>query len=135
MATQLNPYISFRDNALEAMTFYQGIFGGELEVHTFKEFGAAQDPAEENKVMHSQLKAPNGVVFMAADTPNAMEHRPGANITMSLSGDDGGELERYFNELSQGGMVTMPLEKQAWGDRFGMLTDRFGIGWMVNITG
>ena len=135
MATQLNPYLSFRDNARDAMTFYQGVFGGDLEVHTFKEFGASQDPAEESKVMHAQLKAPNGIVFMAADTPNQMEWKPGQNISMSLSGEDEPELTRYFSELSEGGSVVMPLEKQAWGDRFGMLKDKFGIDWMVNILG
>jgi PhnB protein len=135
MATRLNPYLSFRDNAREAMTFYQGVFGGNLQVHTFSEYGASQDPAEANKVMHAQLESPNGIVFMAADTPSQMEWNPGQNISMSLSGEDEQELTRYFNELSQGGSVVMPLEKQVWGDRFGMLKDKFGIDWMVNILG
>jgi PhnB protein len=135
MATRLNPYLSFKDNARDAMTFYQGVFGGNLTVHTFGEFRASQDPAEENKVMHAQLESPSGIVFMAADTPNAMEWKPGQNISMSLSGDNADELSRYFEQLSQGGAVVMPLEKQAWGDRFGLLKDKFGIDWMVNILG
>jgi PhnB protein len=70
---------------------------------------------------------------MAADTPPGMEHHPGTNIAVSLSGDDADELRGYWDKLSQGGTVSVPLEKQMWGDEFGMCTDRFGIGWMVNI--
>lgn len=130
---RLNPYISFKDNAREAMEFYKTVFGGKLTMNTFKEFHASEDPAEENKIMHSMLEGASGVVFMAADTPNAMEHQPGKNISMSLSGDDEQELRGYWDKLSSSGTVRMPLEKAPWGDTFGMLTDRFGIEWMVNI--
>jgi PhnB protein len=85
--------------------------------------------------MHAMLEAENGIVFMAADTPNRMEYRPGASISMSLSGNNEGELRGYFEKLSDGGGVTMPLEKAPWGDTFGKCKDRFGIDWMVNITG
>ena len=71
---------------------------------------------------------------MGADTPPGMEHNPGDNIAVSLSGDDGDELRGYWEKLSDGGTVTVPLEKQMWGDEFGMCTDRFGIAWMVNIS-
>jgi PhnB protein len=71
---------------------------------------------------------------MASDTPSGMERTSGDNITISLSGEDGGELRGYWEKLSHGGNVTMPLEKQMWGDEFGMCIDRFGIPWMVNIT-
>lgn len=135
MPTKLNPYLSFKDNAREAMEFYKTVFGGKLEVHTFKEYGAAQDPNEENNVMHAMLEAENGIVFMAADTPSHMEYKPGANISMSLSGDNEAELRGYFEKLSAGGTVTMPLEKAPWGDVFGMCNDKFGITWMVNVTG
>jgi PhnB protein len=135
MQTRLNPYLSFRDNARQAMEFYRSVFGGELTMNTFEEFHASQDPAENDKIMHAMLQAENGITFMAADTPNAMEYRPGANISMSLSGDDEEELTSYFAKLSAGGQIVMPLEKAAWGDTFGMCTDRFGVNWMVNITG
>jgi PhnB protein len=85
--------------------------------------------------MHAMLEAENGITFMASDTPNNMEYRPGANISMSLNGDDEAELRGYFEKLCDGGMVTMPLEKAPWGDTFGMCTDKYGINWMVNITG
>jgi PhnB protein len=135
MATRLNPYLSFKDKAREAMEFYQSVFGGKLTLNTFKEFHASEDASEGDKIMHAMLEAENGIVFMAADTPNGMEYRPGASISMSLSGTNEGELRGYFEKLSDGGGVTMPLEKAPWGDTFGMCKDRFGIDWMVNITG
>ncbi len=135
MPSQLNPYLSFRDNARQAMEFYKTVFGGKLEMQTFKEFHASQDPSEDNKIMHAQLTAGNGIVFMASDTPNSMEYRPGTNMSMSLSGDDETELRGYFNKLSAGGTIGMPLEKAPWGDTFGMVTDKFGVPWMVNISG
>lgn len=134
METKLNPYISFKDNAREAMEFYQSVFGGQLSINTFEEFHASEDPAEADKIMHSMLEAPNGVTFMASDTPNQMEYRPGANISMSLSGRNEAELRGYFEKLSANGTVTMPLEEAPWGDSFGMCTDQFGINWMVNIS-
>ena len=132
---QLNPYLGFKNNAREAMEFYKTVFGGKLVMSTYKEYHASQDPSEDNKIMHAVLEADNGITFFASDTPARMEHRSGANISMSLSGDNEAELKGYFQKLSAGGMVTMPLEKAVWGDSFGMLTDRFGINWMVNITG
>jgi PhnB protein len=134
MNTQLNPYLSFRDNAREAMEFYHGVFGGKLDINTFEEFQASQDPAENNKVMHAMLTSDNGLVFMAADTPNGMEYTPGNNFSMSLSGNNETELRGFFDALSAGGTVTMPLEKAPWGDTFGMCKDKFGINWMVNVS-
>ena len=135
MQTKLNPYLSFKDNAREAMEFYKKVFGGKLTISTFKEYHASQDPSEDEKIMHSILEADNGITFMASDTPNRMEYSPGTNYSMSLSGDNETELRTYFEKLSAGGNVTMPLEKAPWGDTFGMLTDKFGVPWLVNITG
>src|SRR5579859_4697693 len=134
MQSKLNPYLSFRDNAREAMEFYRTVFGGKLQPQTFKELHASQDPSEDNLVMHSQLEADNGITIMASDTPSRMEYRPGTNMSMSLSGDNEAELAGYFEQLSAGGTVTMPLEKAIWGDSFGMCTDKFGVQWLVNIT-
>lgn len=135
MTTQLNPYLSFRDNAREAMEFYQSVFGGELSVTTFAELQASQDPAEQNKVMHSSLQTPEGLSLMASDTPNSMEHVSQSNISISLSGEDESELRGYWDKLSDGGQISMPLEKAPWGDVFGMCTDKFGTAWMVNVVG
>jgi len=137
MATQtLNPYLSFRDNARPAMEFYKSVFGGELTASTFGEFGqSSAHPGSENLIMHSQLETPSGFTLMGADTPPEMEYKGGGNITVSLSGDDEAALTGYWNKLSVGANVGLPLNKAPWGDSFGMLTDKFGIAWMVNITG
>ena len=135
MQTQLNPYLSFKDNARQAMEFYQTVFGGKLAVSTFKDYHASQDPSEDNKVMHSVLEADNGITFMASDTPDRMEYRAGSNYSMSLSGDNEAEIQSYFEKLAVGGTIMMPLEKAAWGDTFGMLTDKFGVPWLMNIAG
>jgi PhnB protein len=135
MATRLNPYLGFRDNAGEAMDFYQSVFGGELTKSTFAELNASEDPAEKDKIMHAQLLTDSGYALMASDTPNSMPFNPGDTFSVSLSGDDEEELRGYWDRLSEGANVTMPLEKAPWGDSFGMLTDRFGVRWLVNITG
>jgi PhnB protein len=114
------------------MEFYRGVFGGELRMMTFKEYQASQDPSEDDKIMHAQLEA-EGIRLMAADTPNSMEYQPGTNFNLSLSGEDEATLRGYFEKLQEGGKVTMPLEKAAWGDTFGMLIDRFGVSWLVNV--
>src|SRR5258708_19270204 len=133
MQTKLNPYLSFKGKGREAMEFYETVFGGKRALSTFKEYNASQDPSEDNKVMHAVLEADNGITFMASDTPNRMEYKAGTNYSMSLSGDNEAELQGYFEKLSVGGNVTMPLEKAPWGDTFGMLTDKFGVSWLVNI--
>jgi PhnB protein len=133
--SHLNPYLSFKDNAREAMEFYQTVFGGKLDATTFKEFNAATDPSEENLIMHSTLEGDNGLTLMASDTPSRMEYKPGNNVSLSLSGeaDDDEHLTGYFDKLADGGNVTMKLEKAMWGDKFGMVTDKYGMNWMVNI--
>jgi PhnB protein len=135
MSVRLNPYLSFRDNAREAMEFYRSVFGGELTVSTFKESNASSDPSEDDLVMHAQLEGDHGVVFMGSDTPRRMEYQPGTNISMSLSGDDEAVLSGWYAKLADSGTATMPLSKAPWGDTFGMCVDRFGITWLVNISG
>jgi PhnB protein len=132
MASRLNPYITFNGNARQAMEFYRDVFGGELNVTTFKEMGTPDGPEADN-IMHSLLEAPGGLVLMGADNPPGMEYKPGNDMAVSLSGDDGDALRGYWEKLSGGGSVAVPLEKQMWGDEFGMCDDRFGVTWMVNI--
>jgi PhnB protein len=133
MASILNPYVNFDGNAREAMEFYRDVFGGELTVNTFGEWGN-DDPAVADKTMHALLETERGFTLMASDGPPGMEVPTGSNITISVSGEDADELRGYWDKLSDGGTVMMPLEKQMWGDEFGMCVDRFGIAWMVNIT-
>jgi PhnB protein len=135
MAVRLNPYLSFRDNAREAMEFYRSIFGGELTINTFKDYNASTDASEDDLVMHAQLEGDHGVVFMGSDTPQRMDYKPGTNFSMSLSGDDDAVLSGWFQKLADGGTVTMPMEKAPWGDTFGMCVDRYGVNWLVNVSG
>ena len=132
MTSKLNPYLGFRDNAREAMEFYHSVFGGELTSSTFAEMQASDDDAESSKIMHSQLETPDGLMLMGGDTPNGMEYRPQAGVSVSLSGDDEPTLRGYWTLLSDNGSVVMPFEKAPWGDTFGMCVDRFGTSWMVN---
>jgi PhnB protein len=132
MTSRLNPYISFPGTARQAIEFYQQVFGGDLDLNTFGELGGMEG-ADGDKIMHGQLETSRGFTLMCADNPPGMEHQPGNTISVSLSGDDAAELRGYWDKLSDGGEITVPLEKQMWGDEFGACVDRFGVSWMVNI--
>ncbi|WP_069170045.1 VOC family protein [Streptomyces griseus] len=134
MPSRLNPYISFSGDARQAMEFYRGVLGGDLTLHTFGDMGGV-GPGHDEKIMHAQLETAGGFVLMGADNPPGVEHRPGTGIAVSLSGDDPEELRGYWEGLTDGADVFIPLEKQMWGDVFGMCTDKFGVRWMVNISG
>jgi PhnB protein len=134
MTSRLNPYIMFDGNAREAMEFYRSVFGGELTVSTFGETpGMGLDESEKDKVLHSMLEVGSDMTLMAADVPSGMDASP--NGTLTLSGDDEERLRGWWDGLSAGGTVGVPLEKAPWGDSFGACTDRFGVAWMVNISG
>jgi len=133
MTSRLNPYISFPGNARSALEFYQGVFGGKLAMNTFSEFGPPPTPEMAEQIMHGMLETDSGFMLMCSDLPPGMEHQPGNDIAISLSGDSGEELRGYWQKLSADGAVSVPLEKQMWGDEFGMCTDQFGITWLVNI--
>jgi PhnB protein len=133
MSMRLNPYLNFTGNARAALKFYATVFGAELVLTTFGQYGT-MEPALRNKIMPGMLETDHGFTLMASDLMPGMEHSPGTNITISLSGDDADTLRGYWKKLSRGGQVTMPLEKQMWGDEFGQCLDKMGISWMVNIT-
>jgi PhnB protein len=132
MASQLNPYLNFNGNARQAMEFYRSVFGGELSLMTFAQMGDSSPDAE--LIMHGYLATPAGYAIMGADVPGSMEFQPISGSSVSISGDDADALRGYWDQLSASGTVTMPLERQAWGDEFGMCTDQFGVPWMVNIS-
>ncbi|MFT4263510.1 MAG: VOC family protein [Nocardioides sp.] len=133
MATKLNPYLRFKDDARDAMELYKSVFGGELTVWTFGDLGSEGDIA--TLVMHASLVTPSGYTLFASDTPPGMETTPGTNIVVSLSGpaEDAAELRGYWEALAADGTVHVPLEKQVWGDFYGQLVDSYGVAWMVNI--
>jgi PhnB protein len=133
MASRLNPYLNFNGNARQALEFYQSVFGGTLNLTTFADLGAAEG-TEAQLIMHGQLETDAGYTIMAADVPAHMEWAAPAGFSVSLSGDDGDALRGYFGQLSAGGTTAMPLQKQVWGDEFGMCADKFGISWLVNIS-
>ena len=136
MTTKLNSYLHFNGNAKEAMDFYQSVFGGEVHADTFGKFASDAMPVAEedkDKIMHAYLKGDNGIELMGSDTPSHMEFQDGARLSLTLNGDDEGLLRSYWDKLSEGGKVTVPLDKSPWGDTFGMLTDKYGIDWMIDI--
>jgi PhnB protein len=133
MAVTLNPYLSFKNNARQAMEYYRSTFGGDLKLSTFGEIGGQVEGDEQDLIMHGQLETPDGITLMGADTPSHMEFKEGSNGQVSLSGDDEDTLRAYWDKLSDGGQISVPLEKAPWGDTFGMCVDQFGVPWMVNI--
>lgn len=133
MQTKLNPYLGFRDNARAAMEFYQSVFGGKLTLTTFKEYHASQDPSEDELIMHGELITENGLTLMGSDTPKSMDYTPGTNVSIALSGENEAELRGYWQGLVDGATDVMQLDQAPWGATFGMLTDKFGILWSVNI--
>ncbi|GAB3706627.1 VOC family protein [Mariniluteicoccus flavus] len=131
MSMQLNPYITFNGNCTEAMEFYGRALGAAPQTMTFRDSGMDIDG-----VMHSAIATPDGFHIFASDHAEGMgDYTPGTNVQVSLSGDDADALRGYWDKLSEGGNVFMPLEKQMWGDVYGQFADRFGILWHVNIAG
>jgi PhnB protein len=133
MSAVLNPYLNFRGNARQAMEFYQSIFGGELTASTFADYQLAEDPSENDMVMHSQLETDAGFHLMGSDVPARREASPNGSI--SLSGDDEELLTEYWNKLAEGANIVEALSKAPWGDSFGMLIDKYEVPWLVNISG
>ena len=132
MASRLNPYLNFNGNARQALEFYTSVSGGNLNLSTFADFGQKDAPGAD-KIMHGQLETDAGYTLMAAPAPPGMESPGMHGFGVSQSGDDAEALRRYWDKLSDGGTVTMPMQKQSWGDEFGMCTDKFGVPWLVNI--
>lgn len=136
MSANVNAYLNFRGTARDALTFYRSVFGGDLRVGTFDESGMPVGEGEGGLVMHGQLDVDGRPWLMASDVPGHMPWRAGENtFSVSLSGDDEAVLTGWWNALSEGATITQPLEKAPWGDSFGMLQDRFGVSWLVNISG
>ena len=126
----LNPYLNFDGNAREAIEFYQGVFGGELNV---TEHEGTPIPAD--GVMHGQLTTPEGFTLMAADNVPGMSEGQTPNGHLSLSGDESELLHGELDALAEGGHIDVPLEKAPWGDEFGQVKDKFDVNWLVNISG
>ena len=137
MPARLNPYLSFQGNAREAMEYYRGVLGGTLTILTYAEGGMGENPADADKVMHGQLDTDSGFTLMGADSPSAIPAQPMSGVQISLSGgtETDAELSSYYERLAENGTVVEPLVTAPWGDKFGMVTDPYGVLWMVNIAG
>jgi PhnB protein len=132
MASQLNPYLNFNGTAREALEFYHSVLGGQLTLNTFGEMGMTGPDAD--RIMHGILETDLGYTVMGADITSEMEYHAPAGFSVSISGDDGDAMRGYWERLSAAGTTTMPLQKQVWGDEFGMCIDQYGVPWMVNIS-
>ncbi|HEY0678291.1 MAG TPA: VOC family protein [Chitinophagaceae bacterium] len=133
----INPYLNFMGNTEAAFNFYRSVFGGEFLV--FQRFrdvpgGEKMSPADQEKIMHVGLKIGNHNVLMGTDALESMGQSltSGNNFYLSLSPESEAEADVIFGKLAEGGNVTMPLDRAFWGAYFGMVTDKFGIQWMVN---
>jgi PhnB protein len=138
MSAILNPYINLGGNAREALEFYHAALGGSVNVMSFADGGMADQvqPDEKDLVMHGQIDGDNGFTLMVSDSPAHMGGgQPLSGFSVSLSGDDKALLTGLWEKLSSGGTVNQPLVEAPWGDSFGMFTDKFGVDWMVNISG
>jgi PhnB protein len=125
-------YLSFDGNCRQAVSFYQQCLGAELALNPYPD--ATGQPSSDSmaKIMHAQLMRAGVPILMASDTPQSGLLKAGNNFSVSIDCDSVGETESLFAALSQGGNVRMPLTDAPWGARFGMLTDQFGIQWMLN---
>ena len=138
MKADLTPYRQFNGNAKEAMEFYQTVFGGELQMMPFSAMHSEEEVGGDGeKIMHAELVVDGQKLLFASDIPRVMQRMKGEDTPLSLTG--GAELEEeirgYWEKLSEGGTVTMPLESVPWGAVYGALEDRFGTHWMFNIGG
>ncbi|MBO4269386.1 VOC family protein [Microbispora triticiradicis] len=134
MSVKSVTHLNFRGDARAALEFYQSVFGGHLAVVTYKDAGNVQDPAEADQVMWGQVAAGNGFHVMAYDVPSRLPWDRGENsFFLSLRGETTEEITAYWERLSDGAVVTQPLEPAQWAPLYGMLTDRFGVVWVVDV--
>ena len=132
----INPYLNFNGNCEEAFNFYKSVFGGDFQtLMRYKEMPSEGNlPASEGeKIMHVALPIGQGTILMGGDVLEEMGKATiGTNFSIAISPDNEEQATSLFNGLAAGGQTTMPLGQAPWGALFGMLTDKFGVQWMVN---
>lgn len=134
MSLQTTTHLNFRGDAREALEFYQSVFGGDLVAVTYADAHAVQDPAEADQIMWGQVAAPNGFRVMAYDVPRARPWDRGqAPFFVSVRTDDAAELEPYWARLAEGATVVVDLGPAPWAPLYGMLTDTFGVTWVLDV--
>jgi PhnB protein len=130
---KLNPYIGRDGDAKEMLVYYHRLLGGDIDVQTYGESPMPAPESHKHRILHGVMES-GSMTIMASDAPpNMPMSEIHSNISISLSGPDEARLKKIFDGLADGGKITMPLEKQFWGDHFGMVTDKFGTNWMINI--
>lgn len=139
--TTINIYLTFNGNCEEAFNFYKSVFGGDFQyMGRFKEMSGNGEypvsPDDAEKIMHVSLPISKETTLMGSDTAGewGATFVQGNNFSISISTDTKQEAERLFNGLADGGRITMPLSKTFWSEYYGMLTDKFGINWMVGLS-
>ncbi|MGW7005852.1 VOC family protein [Streptomyces sp. NPDC054933] len=134
MSVNAVTHLNFRGEARAALTFYQSVFGGDMVMVTYKDAGNVQDPSEADQVMWGQVAARSGFCVMAYDVPSRMPWNQGENaFFVSLRGETTEEVTAYWEKLSDGATVLQPLEPAQWAPLYGMLKDRFGVTWVVDV--
>ncbi|MEU1628431.1 VOC family protein [Streptomyces sp. NPDC020096] len=134
MSVNAATHLNFRGDARAALTFYQSVFGGDVVVVTYKDAGNVQDPSEADQVEWGQVAASSGFCVMAYDVPSRMPWDRGENaFFVSLRGEAAEEVTAYWEKLSDGATVLQPLGPAQWAPLYGMLKDRFGVTWVVDV--
>jgi PhnB protein len=129
---KLFPYLNFNGNCEEALNFYKEAFDGEIiQLGRYGESPMKSPEEIKDKIIHGRLQF-GDVLIMASDAMNKNGVNNGDNISLSIECDTNDQLEKVFTKMSEGGKITMPLQEQFWGAKFGMLTDKFGFHWMFN---
>lgn len=127
----ISPYLVFSGQCEEALNFYQSILGGKIELTRFGDMPMPGGVTDGNKIMHATLQNEE-LSFMASDAMGS-DATTGTNVQLSIAGTDDAKLSGFFAGLAEGGTIDYPLAVAPWGDKFGMLTDKYGFKWMVNI--
>lgn len=134
MTVRTTTHLNFRGDAAAALELYAGVFGGEVTAVTYAQAGAVQDPSEADQVMWGQVASDAGFAVMAYDVPSRLPYDQGANaVFVSVRGADAGEVTRYWERLVEGATVIQPLAPAGWAELYGMLTDRFGVTWVLDV--
>lgn len=135
MSVTATTHLNFRGNARAALDFYRAVFGGDQVVVSYADSGYVPEPSEADQVMWGQVSADNGFRIMAYDVPSRTAWNPGENaLFASVGGDEAEEIKGFWARLSEGGVVVQPLAPAAWSALYGMLKDRFGVTWVLNVT-
>ncbi|MCY0994230.1 VOC family protein [Nannocystis sp. ILAH1] len=134
MTVSVTNHLNFRGDARAALEFYHSVFGGEIAVVTYQDAQSVQDPAEAGQVMWGQVAAKNGFRVMAYDVPSRMPWNPGTNpFFVSVRGDSAAEIAALWEKLAEGATVAQPLAPSGWAPLYGMLKDRFGVTWVMDV--